>query len=63
MDSQNVQCTIVLVVAYSLHGHFNNCKIKHIIVIRLVVGKDLNPFVVVVTNIDSTIRTKSYTNP
>ena len=37
-------------------------KYKHIIVIRLVVGKDLDPFVVVVTNIDTTIRTKSYTN-
>ena len=36
-------------------------KYKHIIVIRLVVGKDLNPFVAEVTNIDATIRTKSYT--
>jgi len=37
-------------------------KYKHIIVIRLVVGKDLNPFVAEVTNIDATIRTKSNTN-
>jgi len=27
----------------------------------LVIGKDLNPIVTMVTNIDATIRTKSYT--